>query len=69
MSTINMKQLLHNIKEAYVTASGDTEAITYGNIADKIKNMESGSSTDGTVTRPFVEKIELDIQVSEVKVE
>ena len=42
MADINLKQVIHNVKEAYVTASGDTDTITYGNIATKVQNMSGG---------------------------
>ena len=42
MSNITKDQVIHNIKEAYVTASGDTDTITYGNLPTKIENMSGG---------------------------
>lgn len=39
MAKISLKQVVHNIKEKYVSATGDTSEITYSNIDDKVYNM------------------------------
>lgn len=49
MANINLKQVVHDIKEAYVTASGDTEPVTYGNISGKVANM------GGVILPPLME--------------
>lgn len=42
MADINLKQVIHNVKEAYVGLTGDTDDITYGNISTKISEIETG---------------------------
>jgi len=42
MADINLNQVIHNVKEAYVGLTGDTDAITYGNISEKISEIETG---------------------------
>ena len=55
MADINLKQVIHNVKEAYVGLTGDTDAITYGNISTKISEIETGGgSADGSLSNPFV---------------
>ena len=42
MADINLKQVIHNVKEAYVALTGDTDTITYGNISTKISEIQTG---------------------------
>jgi hypothetical protein len=42
MADINLTQVIHNVKEAYVDLTGDTDEITYGNISTKISEIQTG---------------------------
>lgn len=49
MADINLKQVIHNVKEAYVGLTGDTDDITYGNISTKISEIQTGGGGYGGV--------------------
>ena len=57
MSLITPKQVLHEIKVGYIAATGDTETITYGNIASKC-NAAYGGGSGGNGTNPFANVFE-----------
>lgn len=42
MADINLTQVIHDVKEAYVDLTGDTDDITYGNISTKISEIQTG---------------------------
>lgn len=50
---INLKQVIHNVKEAYVGITGDTDDITYGNISTKISEIQTGGGIEGGYTVTF----------------
>ncbi len=68
MAKINLKQIIHDIKDAYLSASKDTEPVTYGNISDKIANM-SGSSEAVGIAKSAVQSFDevMPITVTVVK--
>lgn len=45
MADINLTQVIHNVKEAYVDLTGDTDDITYGNISTKISEIQTGGGS------------------------
>lgn len=50
---INLTQVIHNVKEAYVDLTGDTDDITYGNISTKISEIQTGGGIAGGYTVTF----------------
>lgn len=52
MADINLTQVIHNVKEAYVDLTGDTDDITYGNISTKISEISLGGG-GGKNTMPY----------------
>lgn len=46
MALIGLKQFASNVKNAYVDVTGDTDTITYGNLPQKISNINVGSQAD-----------------------
>lgn len=53
MADINLTQVIHNVKEAYVDLTGDTDDITYGNISTKISEIQTGGGITGGYTVTF----------------
>lgn len=53
MADINLTQVIHNVKEAYVDLTGDTDDITYGNISTKISEIQTGGGITGGYTVKF----------------
>ena len=50
MSQINKDTVLHNVKEAYIGLTGDTDTITYGNLPEKIAAIQTGGGGYGDFT-------------------
>ena len=39
VAKLRLSEVMSDVKDAYVSASGDTDSITYGNIASKVGSL------------------------------
>lgn len=57
MADINLNQVIHNVKEAYVDLTGDTDDITYGNISEKISEIQTGGSNSFDIVKNKIQPL------------
>jgi len=57
MADINLTQVIHNVKEAYVDLTGDTDDITYGNISTKISEIQTGGSQNFDIVKNNIQPL------------
>ena len=50
MAKISLKEVVSDVKDAYVSASGDTDEITYGNIAQKVGSLGNTKQSYNLIT-------------------
>ena len=65
MADISLPQVIHNVKEKYLLATGDTDTVKYGNIDTKVYDaITSGAKQDGSLKSPFYAEMTMDFTAS-----